>query len=272
MSEQIGLFRDDRHRYYAHYPDHPAATGLAMPGVTSVIAKVDKSGPLIAWAKGVTADAALANIDRLQGMMRSDGAAPTKAWLTAHATAESDRAKDLGTRVHILAEQVERGASPDLDEFELPFITAYQRFRADFGPKFVSLERFCANLTLGFGGTFDWLAYIDLGRGRKLTLGDTKSGKATYPEVRLQLAGLGMAEFIGLPNDAKRYPMPAIEQFAVLHLRPEAYSRGYQVYRLDINDADRQAFKGALDIYNWDQQRPTKGEPVQPVLIEGAAA
>lgn len=270
----VGLWRDAQHGYYAKYPDHPKAVGLRMPGVTGVISKIDKSGPLIGWAKNITADAALDNLDQIRVMMSESGRAPTKAWLTAHATAESDRAKDLGTRVHILAEQIARGASPDLDEFELPFIEAYERFRADYQPKFISLERYVANLSLGYGGQFDWIAYLDLGRGRKLTIGDTKSGKAVYSEVRLQLAALGMAEFIGLPNDEKRYPMPQIEQYAVLHLRPEAYAKGYQAFRFDLTDMDRAAFQGALNIYKWDQQRPSRGEPVQPPLIleEGEAA
>jgi hypothetical protein len=54
----VGLWRDDKHRYYARYPDRDDASGLAMPGVTSVIKVVDKSNALIPWAKNVTADAA----------------------------------------------------------------------------------------------------------------------------------------------------------------------------------------------------------------------
>jgi hypothetical protein len=268
----VGLWRDDAHRYYANYPDHPKANGLAMPGVTSVISKVDKSGPLIAWAKGVTADAALDNLERVSDMAAKNGRSVAKAWLTSMATAESDRAKDLGSRVHLLAEQIERGATPDVEPIAVPYIDAYRRFRADYAPVFKSLERFVANLDRGYGGTFDWLAYLDLGRGPKLTLGDTKTGKGVYAETRLQLAALGAAEFIGLPNDPKRYPLPKIEQYALLHVRPEAYARGYQLYRVDVNQADRDAFFGALAIYRWSEQRPSKGEPVQPPALEEAAA
>jgi hypothetical protein len=271
MNPTVGLWRDDKHRYYAAYPDRDDANGLAMPGVTSVISKVDKSGPLIAWAKGVTADAALDNLDRLSDMVKADGREPTKAWLKAHATAESDRAKDLGTRIHLLAEQISRGASPDMDEIEVPFVAAYRRFLAEWRPEFKSLERFCANLKAGYGGTFDWMAYLDFGQGPKLTMGDTKSGKNTYAEVRLQLAALGMCEFLGLPNDPKRYRMPPIEQYAVLHIRPEAYERGYQLYKVDVNEQDRRAFLGALEIYKWDRDRPSKGEPIRARVLEEAA-
>lgn len=268
----VGLWRNDAHKYFARYPDHPNATGLAMPGVTSVISKVDKSGPLIAWAKGVTADAALDNLDQLNVMIHDSGRAPTKAWLTAHATAESDKAKDLGTRVHILAEQISRGAEPDMDEFEEPFVTAYRRYLADYKPEFrpgqSSVENYVANLTDGYGGQFDFLYHLD----GKLSLGDIKTGKGIYPETRLQLAALGMAEFIGRPNDPKRYRMPKVEQYVILHVRPDAYARGYQLYRINVNDADRAAFRGALAIYRWAEQRPSKGEPYAPTFIEQGAA
>jgi hypothetical protein len=263
----LGLWRDDKHRYYANYPDRDDANGLAMPGVTSVIAKVDKSGPLIAWAKGVTADAALDNLPRLAEMVSTDGREPTKAWLKAHATAESDRAKDLGTRIHILAEQISRGAEPSMDEFEAPFVAAYRRYLADYNPEVKSLEQFTCNLSLGYGGTFDFLAELD----GKLTLGDLKTGKGVYPETRLQLAALGMAEFIGRPNDPKRYRMPKVEQYVILHVRPEAYAKGYQLYRVNVNEADREAFRGALSIYRWAEQRPSKGEPYAPAGLEVAA-
>jgi len=263
----VGLCRDDKHRYYARYEDRSDARGTAMPGVTSVIAKVDKSGPLIAWAKGVTADAALDNLPRLAEMVKADGREPTKAWLKAHATAESDRAKDLGTRIHLLAEQISRGASPDMDEFEAPYVEAYRAYLAQHRPVVKSLEQFTCNLALGYGGTFDFLAEID----GKLTLGDLKTGKGIYPETRLQLAALGMAEFIGRPNDPKRYRMPKVEQYVILHVRPEAYAKGFQLYRVNVDDADREAFKGALSIYRWAERRPSKGEPYSPTFIEEAA-
>ena len=133
-----GLIRSDDHKY--RFGDGPW-----LPGVTSIIAKVDKSGPLIGWAKGVTADAALDNLDRIVAMVASDGRAPTRAWLTAHATAESDSAKDLGTKVHLAAEQIARGAVPEIAAEHMPWVHAYQRFLEDWQPEFKSIERFVCN-------------------------------------------------------------------------------------------------------------------------------
>lgn len=260
----VGLYRTSNHRYHFN-------GGPAMPGVTSVISKVDKSGPLIGWAKGVTADAALNNLDTLSEMVGRDGRAVTKAWLTAHATAESDAAKDLGTRIHLLAEQISRGAEVEVSELEWPYVRAYQQYLADFAPDVRSLEHYVANLRHGYGGTFDFLAMLDLGNGARMTLGDLKTGKGHYSETRLQLAALGAAEFIGMPNDPKQYPMPRIEQYVVLHVRPDAYANGYQLYQVYIHPTDFAAFLGALAIYRWAEAQPSKGDPIQPVKEEAVA-
>lgn len=252
----VGLFRTPSHRYHWN-------GGPAMPGVTSVIANIDKSGPLIGWAKGVTADVALANVDRLAEMVKSDGVAPTKAWLTAHATAEKDRAGELGTRLHIAAERIARGQPHGLEDEFLPWLQGYQRFLSEWQPNFRSLERYCANLKVGYGGTFDFIAMI----GGKWTLGDLKTGRNIYTEGRVQLTALGHAEFIGLPGDPKKYPMPKIAQYVVLHVRPESYAKGYQLYRINVDDADWQTFLGALQVHRWKEAQPSKGEPMQPIPI-----
>lgn len=255
-----GLIRSDDHHY--RWDD-----GDWLPGVTSVISKIDKSGPLIGWAKGVTADAALDNLDDLAIMQAAEGRPVAKAWLTAHATAQSDTAKDLGTTIHLAAEQIARGASPELAPEHLPWVTAYQRFLDDWRPQFRSLERGVCNLAEGYGGTFDFIATLD----GATVLGDLKTGKGVYRESRLQLAALSRAEFIGLPNDPKQYRMPAIDYGVILHVRPDAYSRGYQLFRVTQTEADWQAFRGALAIYKWDQQRPSSGEPMTAPMREEVA-
>lgn len=253
----VGLYRTDNHLY--HW-----AGGPAMPGVTSVIGKIDKSAPLIAWAKGVTADAALADLAGLTAMAAERGPAVAKAFLTAHATGESDAAKHLGSSVHRLAEQLTRGEEVDVPAEQLGYIDAYNRFRNDWAPEFKSLEHYVANLRWGYGGTFDFIAVID----GKMTLGDLKTGKGHYVETRLQLSALGHAEFLGLPGDPTKYELPAFEQYVVLHVRPGAYPDGYQLYRVDLTTHDWTAFLGALAIHRWAQMRPTKGEPVLPPATE----
>jgi hypothetical protein len=246
----VGLERSSNHLYRW-------SGGSWLPGVTSVIKKVDKSEVLIRWAKGVTADAALADLPLLSTMVADKGPAVAKAYLTAHATGLNDAAKNLGTQVHAAAEAMARGQDPGLMPEHVLYVDAYRRFLDERQPKFKSLEHYVANLTEGYGGTFDFIAVID----GEMTLCDVKTGKAHYVETRLQLSALGHAEFLGIPGDATRYALPHFDQYAVLHVRPEAYERGYQLYRVDINGSDWDAFRGALAIYRWDRQRPSKGEP-----------
>ena len=255
MTPNVGLQRSANHLY--RWGDGPW-----LPGVTSVVGKVDKSDVLIRWAKGITADAALDNLPLLADMIAEKGPAVAKAYLTAHATGINDAAKHLGTAVHAAAEAMARGQDPGLPPEHLLYVDAYRRFLADYRPHFMSLEHYVANLTEGYGGTFDWIARIN----GLVTLGDTKSGKGHYVETRLQLSALGHAEFLGIPGDATRYALPAFDQYAVLHVRPEAYERGYQLYRVGLDDADWDAFRGALAIYRWDRARPSKGEPMRPRL------
>lgn len=252
---KVGLYRTPTHSYHWN-------GGPAMPGVTSVIGKIDKSGPLINWAKGATADAALSDLPGLVKMATERGPAVAKAYLTAFSTAQSDKAKDLGTKVHGYAEQLARGEEPDIDDDAMDYVHAYERFRADWSPDFKSLEHYVANLRYGYGGTFDFIAVVD----GKMTLADIKTGKGHYTETRLQLAALGNAEFLGMPDDPRRYPLPAFEQYAVVHVRPGTYPDGYQLYRVDLNELDFSAFLGALAVYRWAQQQPTKGEPMPPPM------
>ncbi len=257
MTENIGLQRSANHLYRWN-------EGSWLPGVTSVVSKVDKSNVLIRWAKGITADAALANLPLLETMVRDKGPAVAKAYLTAQATGLNDAAKNLGTQVHAAAEAMARGQDPGVAPEHVLYVDAYRRFLDDWQPTFKSLEHYVVNLTEGYGGTFDFIAEID---GR-MTLGDVKTGKAHYIETRLQLAALRHAEFLGIPGDPTQYSLPTFDQHAVLHVRPEAYERGYQLYRVDVTQADWDAFRGALAIYRWDRQRPSKGEPMPVPRLE----
>lgn len=247
----LGLERSANHLYRWN-------GGSWMPGITSVLDVIDKSRGLVPWAKGITADAALADLAGLTAMVADKGAAVAKAYLVAHATGVSDAAKALGSSVHHHAEQLERGIETPLAPEHRLYVDAYRRFREDWQPRFHSLEHYVVNLAVGYGGTFDWIAEID----GKVTLGDTKTGRGHYIETRLQLSALAHAEFLGIPGDERQYSLPAFEQFAVLHIRPELYERGYQLYRVDLTDADWQAFRGALAIYRWQRQKPSKGDPL----------
>jgi hypothetical protein len=247
---QVGLHRTVRHEYYRD--------GVGpYPGVTTVLRVIDKPA-IIGWAKRETARCAIENYDFVADLLKRGGPKAAQDWLASIPDYKRDTAADLGSAVHRLAEQHARavqagfagissdGSTPE----QIPYVEAYIAFVHDYRPVFKSYERMVFS-EKGYGGTFDWLARID---GR-LILGDTKTGKDVFPETALQLAALGHADHIGLPDDPKRYAMPKVDGYAVLHLRPEKYVEGYRLIEYDVTDAEYAAFLAALALTRWRRER-----------------
>jgi hypothetical protein len=250
----IGLHRTPDHTYWFN------GQGPYI-GVTGAISTLDKSGPLIGWAKRVTAEFVCDNLPWVTQTLELVGRQQTVDAIKSKAQAEKDAGAALGSQIHILTEAMLRGGSPDLSEQELPYLEAAKRWQADYRPKLVSLERAVLNLTDGWGGTFDIIAEID---GEtwlvdiKTNKGSTYKGIYTgvYPETALQLAAYGRAEFIAKIGDAKRYRFPKIDRYAVLHLRPDApYEKGYRLIEYDVTDAEYAAFLAALALTRWRRER-----------------
>ena len=246
----VGLFRDDKHRYYWN--------GLGpYPGVTSVLRVLDKPA-LIPWAKREVARCAVDNYDFVADLIKRGGPKAAAEWLSRIPDYQRDNAADLGSAVHRLAEDHSRQREITVTEEQAPFIAAYRRFLDDYRPDFKSLERMVFSETHGYGGTFDWIAKID----GQLTLGDTKTSKAVYPETALQLAALGHADFIGMPENPKKWPMPKVQRYAVLHLRPTLYARGYRLIEFRVDADDFAAFRAALLLTRYRAEANPIGESV----------
>ena len=260
---KVGLYRTPRHEYYWQ-GEGP------LVGVTSVVGVVDKSGPLVSWAKRETAECAIRNLPMLTQMVASGGPLKAAEWLKGIPDYQKDTAADLGSAVHSLAEQIARGESPDIPDNSLPFVTAYRRFLTEYQPEYLAVEEMVANLTHGYGGTLDAICRIN---GETWLL-DTKTSRGAYIETSLQLAAYGMAEFIGRTNDATRYAIPPIDRYGVLHLnpyspdRPKGYPEGYRLIPYTVGDDEREAFLAALLLLRW-KRAAQMGEAL-PVRQEAA--
>lgn len=245
-----GLRRDQHHRYYY------GSTG-PLPGVTSIVKVVDRSGPLVGWAKRETAASAVRNLDMLQQMVRDGGKDSAQQWLSRIPDYQKDEAADIGQRVHALGDAINRGEDIQPTGIEVPYVAQYRAFLADVRPvQLLATEALVCNLTVGYGGTLDsgWL--ID----GIPTLLDIKTGKGVYDETALQLAGYANAEFTGTPDDPTQVPLPAWQRYGVLHLRPD----GWSLIPYDVTPETFEAFKAALTIYRWlkDTAAWTKGTPI----------
>lgn len=263
---KVGLFRDQHHRYYW------AGEG-PMISATTAIGVLDKPA-VVGWAKREVAKSAVRNLPALVQMVLEGGPDAAARWLQGIPDFKRDKAANLGSRVHHLAEQIVRGESPEIEPIEAPFVVAYQNFLRERFPIFLMVEEMVCSLRYGYGGTLDAIARI----GDDVWLLDIKTGGA-YEETALQLAAYARAEFIGREADPKQYRIPAATRFGVIHLnpltpdRPDGYAdTGYRLIPYEVGDREFDVFLAALRAAEW--KRDTKQQSVigEPVALEEKAA
>lgn len=231
----VGLCRDGNHRYYWAGEQIP----VSVTGVLGVIAK----GGLVPWAAKQVAEYAVANADLFTTMLERGDRDGAIRWLKGEPFAKRDKAADLGTRVHALAEAIATGQDVTVAEDEAPFVNAYLAWREATQPHYRLVEEMVANLQHGYAGTFDAMALID----GNLWLLDYKTSSGTYAETALQLAAYANAEFIGKPGDPKRYRLPKPTRYGVVHIRPE----GAELVEYHVTDFEWHAFLAALRLSQW---------------------
>jgi hypothetical protein len=243
-----GLTRTADHRYQWN-------GGPFVPGATSVLRVLEKPA-LVQWAKNETAACAIRNYDFVTELRRRGGDPAAIKWLAAIPDFQRDTAADLGSAVHTLAEQIVRGGDVTVPEEQVPIVDGYRRWLDDAKPDKIRVERMVYS-EQGYGGTLDVICQLD---GQTWLL-DIKTGKGVYDETRLQLAAYGHADWIGQPDDGRKYRVPKIDRYGVLHLRPDKYATGYALVEFAVNDDDFQAFLACLRLTSWRAALNGKGTP-----------
>jgi hypothetical protein len=232
--------------------------GQWYPGVTEILKVIDKSGALMTWAARQTAEAALSLYD-YEGMDREDAAGAdglgalmavvgregTVKALTARANWTRDEAASLGSAVHNLADELVSGRPLSV---ESPLAHEYAKGYADWwaasGWRLRLSEAVVVHPDVGYGGTFDLLAYDRDGR---TVLADIKTGKAVYKEAILQLCAYGMAPLVSPMGGDRVYPMPIPDRYAVIHVTKD----GVREVCIDVGQAERMAFLDCVDLHRW---------------------
>jgi hypothetical protein len=248
---QVGLARNERHEYFLDGKG-PIAS------VTTILKVVDKSGPLVGWAKRITAEAAVKHRVELAGWVESFGDDGAVSMLTKAATVIRDKAANAGSEIHQLAEAIVKGQDVEVPEDLAPYVAAYRTWVAEFEPEFIAAEEMVYSHH-GYAGTFDAIVRI----AGEVWMLDYKTAKGVYPETALQLAAYAAADFIGRPGDPNRYAIPAIDQYGVVHIRPE----GAELVPYDCTGAFEAflAFKRGAE---WRQREGIVGQPVGPALLK----
>jgi hypothetical protein len=180
-------------------------------------------------------------------------------WLYKLPDRDRDVAANIGTAVHRLVDMVSSGDAIQPSEVEQPFIEAYRRFLLfleEHKGRIVSSEKYVWSID-GYAGTYDDIIRFECECHYGLWLTDTKtSATGPYPEWALQLIAYGTADFIIIEDDPTPYPMPVIERYGVLHLRPDLYTdSGWRLIEYPLIPSDRMAFLGALEIWRWKQEK-----------------
>ena len=212
---------------------HPL-TGDVVPGVTTVLKKLDK--PAIAqWAVDNTAAFAVANIDALLNRTEEQGYGFLRwYWKRDPLTGDlSDirnwsngvlnDAAELGTLVHDWI-AADHGACPypdvtDAPQFFWEMVNEWDKFKQAHEVVPLHTEVTLWSHEYGYAGTADAFWLVD---GVPMLI-DVKTSRNTWDEHYMQLAALGACDALLLePTDGHWVEdvVPSFSGYALLHLRP----------------------------------------------------
>jgi hypothetical protein len=250
-----GLVMSQDHRYWFN-GEGP------RPSVTTILEVLSKPA-LVYWKGQEVARDIYRDSKAFFGQAWDVGEDQAIKWAMGKADEQRDRAAKLGSSIHLLADMQSRATETlskgfQVSDEEKPYLRAWEAFTAFLeaqGASIVSSEH--AVWGEGYAGTYDLMVQWpdETHSAGLMWLIDIKTSKGIYPEYALQLAAYGNAKGIILPNDPKLYPMPKIDRYAVLHLRPDAYPQdGYKLIEYPVTEREYFSFISALDLYEWRKE------------------
>jgi hypothetical protein len=186
----------------------------------------------------------------VEAMLRDGGEMALAAYWKEIPGYQRDVAADLGSRVHLIAELLARKELVTVEPAEVPYIAQYRAWLDAVRPRIRQVEFMVYSHEWKYGGTADALMDIK----HETWLIDYKTGSGIYPEVALQLAGLGYADWVGKPGDGRMYRMPLIDHYGALHIRPD----GCELVELDVGAEEWAAFKALRIMREWLDTRARK--------------
>jgi hypothetical protein len=234
---------------------HYTFRGVTYRGTTGILKVLDKSDPMMAWASRKTAEAAIANIGALPQLLESVGPEGVVKALTARSAWTSEKAMDLGSEIHDMADRYVKGQEPVPGTEEATArVKAYAEWWKASGWTLRASEALLVNTVAGYGGTLDLLCRDADGR---TVLADIKSGRIdyrgrVYDSIVLQLAAYGMAEWLQV--GAQLYPMVQVDRYAVVHVTAD----GVKEVEVPIGQADHIAFLACVELAKWRESRKGK--------------
>ena len=140
---------------------------------------------------------------------------------------QRDKAGDVGTAVHDIAEQyVLNRDTPDLSQYEprvQAMATQFIDFMGQVSPEVHAIEGVVFSREHKYAGAFDFIFDFDYPDGMLAAryIVDVKTGSGIYEKDALQQAAYRYGEFIAVGDD--EVPMPQVAGAFCLHLRPKSW-------------------------------------------------
>jgi hypothetical protein len=231
-------------RYY-----YNPARQTQVPSITNIKGKKSIDS-LKYWAAKEAARYAADNIEKLYGLTPDEVFRLVKS---APFSNDSPRAESsaIGDLVHDWIDRYIKNDAPSADEVGAAAPTArhmwrqFSNFVQHYKPDWQDSEFTVWSERFEYAGTADWSARIN----GALVLGDTKTGKAIYPDYAMQLAALAKADYILEPDGSQR-PLPKFERFGLLHVRP-TFTR---LVPVDLIDECFKQFLALKIVFDFDVQ------------------
>lgn len=204
-------------RYYLIGDDERKAVG-----VTSVVGMLPKDF-LKWWAAKMVAEFAVDNAPSWIGLvMAGERQAAIDILKRAHLRS-LDNSAQIGTQAHEVFERLANGETLSTRDVHPDVRWAAERFRrwlAEFEPVFKATEATVFHEQLGYAGTFDAIADIEVDGTTSSVLLDWKTSRTgPHPEVALQLAAYRHATHLYVGGEVK--PMVPTDHAGVLVVRPD---------------------------------------------------
>ncbi len=212
--------------------------GKLLPSVTTVLKIIDKPA-LMNWAAKQAAKAVLSDPAKYD--------TPEKAAAAIYSI--SDVATTRGSDVHKLAEiYADAYVQGKADEFtsDNPYFPAIRAFFATMRPEVIYKEVRLVNMEHGYAGTADLIARV----GPKTFVIDYKTGKAVYPEARLQVEAYRQATMLILQDGTRINQYPMAESGAVVLIKDDG------TFSWTETTADYAAFLAAMILFFWRESLP----------------
>ena len=226
-----------------------------LPSVTTCLKIIDKSGPLVGWAKNVT-------LEKVRAELLDYAAGPFpdrddyRTWVDgvlvqakARPDQVRDEAADFGTLAHVAIDTFLSGDKDNVIFMQPGIDTALTNFKEwqdQAGLEITMSEQVVYSEQHRYAGTFDAIAK----RGSELLVLDWKTSNGTYPEMALQAAAYAKAY-------EEMYGDPVSEAWVVRISKdlPEEGKPSFEVSRVADIDASFRTFLAAKDLWTGMKEK-----------------